>query len=870
MNAHTQEETGAVAAAERTYPTAYVSSKTSRIEKVSAPRWATISAGLSKITKGKKDGKGWMPADIAVGQRCAERVKAVTMLVLDIEADAEAVLVLDENGQPAKDEKGKNIQVLDEYGDIVKRVTGKAPPSFDEMIAELDLWGWRYILHTSYSHTAEHERFRLILDLSRSLVGPVKGDHEIKLLAPYVAERLGLSYCTDKSCIESGRFFYTPRAPSDARLALFRHASGGSAPLDVAALLSEAAAVRQAVKQSASTSKTAKTGGVIDAFDDAHDIGAVIERNGYDPAGRDRWIFIGSSTGMPGVRLLPERNGKQMVFSSHSGDPLNDGHAHDAFSAWCILEHNGEIKKAVAAAAKLLGLGRDNNPPSRGADETPDDALEGFEDLTDVALDAPSAETTAVAFYVPRLFGTDARDGTRTSRALTEHGNALRLLDAHGARLRYCPEIKAWLVWNGAAWTWSADGSKVREAAAHLSKTIYREGLSHIADAEYFVSWAKHSQKKSTIAAAVALLSDTASLRVPVATIDADQFIAGFDQARQVIDLATGTARAATQSDYVTKAIGSATIGNASEALRWRQFLNEVFDGDLELIDWIQRFCGYMLTGSTREHIFLFAFGLGANGKSVFIELLNHIMGDYARAITSATLSDTKRAAGSATTDLASLLGARMALCSETEDNTPLAESLVKSLVSGDTMSVRKLYCEPFDATPNFKLVMAGNHKPIVRGNDYGLWRRVRLVPFNVTFSKEKRDPRLLDKLKAETPHILAWMVEGCLAWQERGLGDTPECVQAATDQYRADQDLIGQWLEDCTTQGGQGEAGNDAIYASYAAWSENSGLRPASKVALGRRLSERGFTACRNRKGRFWGGLKLNEQNTDFLDLSA
>ena len=363
MNAQSQEEAGVVEAAERTYPTAYVSSKTSRIEKRNEITWRAIGAGLGKITKGKKDGKGWMPADISIGQRSAARVKAVSMLVLDVEADAEAVLVLDESGQPAKDKYGKNVSVLDEYGDIVKRVTGKAPPSFDEMIAELDLWGWRYILHTSYSHTEEHERFRLILDLSRSLVGPAKGDHEIKLLAPYVAQRLGLTYCVDKSCIEPGRFFYTPRAPSDARLALFRHASGGSNPLDVAALLSEAAAMKQAVKQSASTSKAGKSGGVIDAFNDAHDVGAIIEANGYDPAGRERWIFVGSSTGMPGVRLLPERNGKQMIYSSHSGDPLNDGHAHDAFSAWCILEHGGDTRKAVAVAAKLLGLDAHKAPP---------------------------------------------------------------------------------------------------------------------------------------------------------------------------------------------------------------------------------------------------------------------------------------------------------------------------------------------------------------------------------------------------------------------------------------------------------------------------------------------------------------------------
>jgi hypothetical protein len=364
MNARTLEEVSAAATAERTYPIAYVGHRKSPIEKRHAITWRALSAGLSKISKGEKDGKGWLPADIALGQRAAERVQAVSVLVLDVEADAQGVLLLDENGQPVKDAKGKNVPVLDEYGDIVKRVTGKAPPSIDEMIAELDLWEWRFILHTSYSHSAEHARYRLLLDLSRPLVAQgAMAENEIKLLAPHVAERLGIAYCVDKSCIEPARFYFTPRAPSDERLALFRHASGGSNPLDVDALLDEAAAVKLSVKQSATPGKAGRTSGVIDAFNDVHDVGAIVEANGYDSAGRDRWIFIGSSSGVPGVRLLPERNGRQMIYSSHTGDPLNDGHAQDAFSAWCILEHAGDTSKAVAAAAKLLGIDAHKAPP---------------------------------------------------------------------------------------------------------------------------------------------------------------------------------------------------------------------------------------------------------------------------------------------------------------------------------------------------------------------------------------------------------------------------------------------------------------------------------------------------------------------------
>ena len=277
-----------------------------------------------------------------------------------------------------------------------------------------------------------------------------------------------------------------------------------------------------------------------------------------------------------------------------------------------------------------------------------------------------------------------------------------------------------------------------------------------------------------------------------------------------------------------------------------------------------QQFCGYLLTGSTQEQIFLFCFGHGANGKSVFIEVLKHIIGDYARAIASETLSEAKRQAGGATPDLAALIGARLVVCGETEDNTAMAESLVKSLVSGDSMAVRQLYAAPVQFTPGFKLLMAGNHKPIVRGNDNGIWRRVRLVPFSRTFAPDERDPHLLTKLKAETPHILAWMVAGCIEWQRRSLADTPVSIREATEAYQVDQDLTGRWLSECTSPDIQGETASGDLYANYKAWSNDNGLRPASAVSLGRRLSERGYALRQSNGKRLWSGLMLTDSRHD------
>jgi P4 family phage/plasmid primase-like protien len=468
--------------------------------------------------------------------------------------------------------------------------------------------------------------------------------------------------------------------------------------------------------------------------------------------------------------------------------------------------------------------------------------------------------SAVVPFTAPGLPTCDARDGTADSRPLTEFGNAQRIFDGHGENLRYVYDADSWICWHGGAWNWDA-GSGVRSLAATLPEKIYSEGSRHLADAAHFGRWARKSQEQRVINAVVGLLSDFQPLRLPLACIDTDPLLVGIDGAKQVIDLRKGAERAAVPSDYVTKALGVSSIGDAAKAVRWRQFLDQVFDGDKEMLDWLHRFCGYVLTGSTQEQVFLFCFGHGANGKSVFIEVLKHVMGDYSRAIAPETLSESKRPAGGATPDLAALIGARLVLCSETEDNAALAESLVKGLVSGDSMAVRRLYSAPVQFAPAFKLLMAGNHKPIVKGNDHGIWRRVRLVPFNRTFAPDERDPHLLSKLKAEAAHIVAWMVAGCLEWQRRGLADTPAVVRQATDAYQVDQDLTGRWLDECTTSSAGGETSSGDLYASYKRWCIENGLNPASSVTLGRRISERGHVQRKSHGTRIWCGLILTRK---------
>lgn len=806
---------------------AFVQAETAPVHSPQTMSLHKLSAMLSLPTlSSSKFGSGWMPADIDPGARTNENVRSVSALVLDIEAKTE-----------------KN-QLTD-----AKVITGTEPPPFDEIAFELMCTGYAAILHTSYSHDALHPRYRIVFGISR----PLTRD-EVRPLALHVASILGLSDCADRQCMEPARLYFLPRCPAD-RLDQFRHEFIAGAPLDVDAMLEaarrEAAAIEQAsvqVKQRTGSQR----GKVIEAFNDAHSPGEIIVAYGYIPQRESqgqvtRWMHPASTTGIAGVRLLPD-SVPERIFSSHGNDPLADGHAHDAFDCFYILKHRGNRTAAVKDAAHLLGM---NNKPAAGTVPPPPPA----------PGTVPPPPASVALFDAPALSVADVRDGTTTTRPLTELGNAQRLADMHGNAIRYVPEAKGWLWHDGTAWVWDLSGAHTRTLAAALARQIYREGSCvDMTQAEHCAKWARKSQTAQVINNALSLLSNQSRIRISLNQIDADPWIVGYDHARHVIDLRTGTARPATAADYVTKSLAPCTIGTPAMAVRWLAFLDQIFNDDAELIDWMQRWCGYALTGMTSEQVFLFFFGCGANGKSVFAETIRHIMGDYSRTVSSETLTETKRHAGGASPDIADLMGARLALTTETEDGSALAESLVKVITGGDAITTRKLYCEPVTFTPSFKLLMLGNHRPIIRGTDHGIWRRVRLVPFNRTFTEQERDPQLLETLKAESAHILAWMIEGCLAWQRRGLSDVPGIVAAQTADYRAEQDLIGQWLADCTTADRASEVETGEFYNSYRMWAMNAGLHPASKVSISRRLSERGFVQRQSHGRRLWCGIALKQ----------
>jgi putative DNA primase/helicase len=284
----------------------------------------------------------------------------------------------------------------------------------------------------------------------------------------------------------------------------------------------------------------------------------------------------------------------------------------------------------------------------------------------------------------------------------------------------------------------------------------------------------------------------------------------------------------------------------------WLGFLNQVLPKP-ELVDFTKRVCGYALTGATHAHALFFFYGTGANGKTTLLNTIINCAGDYHRsaAIETFTNSNIERHP----TEIAGLLGARVVTASETEEGRRWAESRIKALTGGDKISARFMRQDFFEFTPQFKLLIAGNHKPGLHSVDEAIRRRFHLLPFDVTIPPEKRDPTLPEKIKRELPGILAWMIEGCLEFQRVGLAP-PASVTDATSDYLNDEDSIGAWIDECCAKDPAAFASNANLYASWSAWAKNAGEYGGNQRRFLERLEGRGFQRDRNRDARGIVGL--------------
>lgn len=441
-----------------------------------------------------------------------------------------------------------------------------------------------------------------------------------------------------------------------------------------------------------------------------------------------------------------------------------------------------------------------------------------------------------------------------TPRPCTDLGNARRLVDAHGDDLLYVPQYGRWLVWDGKRWAIDETGEIERRAKV-TAEAIADEAKTEGDRRKELQSWWRQSESEARLRAMVNLATTEPDIPVTPAQLDTQPL--ALNLRNGTLDLETGQLHEHDPANAITKLAPVIYDPNATAPL-WFTFLERIFDGNTEMIRFVQRAVGYALTALTSEQVFFILYGRGGNGKTTFIETIRALLGEYAAQADFSTFLTKQGHA--VRNDLARLAGVRFVSAAEAEQGCRLSESVVKQVTGGDTITTRFLYREYFEYRPGFKLFLAANHKPTIRGTDHAIWRRIRLVPFTVTIPSEEQDRELLTKLRAELPGILQWAIGGCLAWQREGLGQ-PESVQTATREYRRQMDELVPFIDDCCIPAPGAKVGSTVLYTRYREWAEEVGEAVLSQRKLGTLLGERGFESRRSGKGGKyeWHGLGLN-----------
>jgi putative DNA primase/helicase len=425
--------------------------------------------------------------------------------------------------------------------------------------------------------------------------------------------------------------------------------------------------------------------------------------------------------------------------------------------------------------------------------------------------------------------------------ASTDLGNAERFVDQHGTHVRHNRAL-GWLAWDGCRWRTDA-ASEVWQRAALTVRTI--------GDAK----WAARSEAWNRQRAMLELVQHQPSILVQVEQLDARPWL--FNVANGVLDLEAGTLRAHDPADLLTKR-SPVVYDPEAKSPKWDAFLEEVVPSS-DVREFLQRAVGYSLTGLSIEQVLFLLYGVGANGKTTFLEVVRAIAGDYGQQTPAATLLS--RRSDGIPNDVARLRGARFVSAVETEANRTLAESLVKRLTGGDKIAARFLFKEFFEFDTEFSLWLATNHRPRVRGTDHAIWRRILLVPFTTVIPDDEQDKHLTDTLIAtELPGILAWAVRGCVAWRTQAL-DPPKEVIGATTEYRAEQDILGDFIAEMCDEVADHVESAKNLYDAYRRWCDGNGERPETQKQFGMALAERGFERPRTSSARQYKGLKIREQ---------
>ncbi len=483
----------------------------------------------------------------------------------------------------------------------------------------------------------------------------------------------------------------------------------------------------------------------------------------------------------------------------------------------------------------------------------PADLVSMLQQLTDSAIMRPTEPAAATATAtgttktpkarraagVPDILSTGAATLTDIS-TLTDTGLARRLVLESKGSLRYVREWKSWLAWDGRRWIHDEAGLAPQHIAKQVGDSLWRD-IANLPqksreDAFPFVKAASSSR---AIDAAVKLARSEPEVIVSALQLDQHDYL--LNVMNGTLDLRSAAMLPHSQDNLITH-LAEVEFDDKAECPKWMKFIDEVTNGDEELAAFLQRSCGLALSGDVTEQSLWLHYGVGRNGKSTLLILISEILGTYAGPAPFDMLLVKGDKSREAETQFATLAGLRLATAIEADGGSRFSEATVKILTGGDPVQARKRFGHPWKLRPTWKLHVAVNDKPVVRGTDEGIWRRLKLTPWLRRFEGDNDNRNLKDELRAERSGILNWCLQGFLAWQSQGGLRPPESVLAATSEYRGENDTIGLWMAECCIQDATASCVAMTLFNSYRTWCEARGEKPNTHTAFGLAMQRLGF----------------------------
>lgn len=513
---------------------------------------------------------------------------------------------------------------------------------------------------------------------------------------------------------------------------------------------------------------------------------------------------------------------------------------------------------------RTSGLYRDKWDSKRGAYTYGETTIQkAITNCVEVYEPKYESDDTSLAVGVFRS-GDSKLDFPKNVYDMTDTGNAQRLRNKYIGNIKYSYIQKEWYYWTGKVWQVDNSG-EIKKLADVIIDDMKKEAFR--ADGDIQDELLKWCNRTASSKGKTNMITETQHLEgIPVQPDEFDAYTDYINCQNGIVNLRTGELLPHDSNFMMTRICYTDYDTTCGEPKLWLKFLNDVCNGDKELINYLQKCVGYSLSGSIREQCAFFIYGIGNNGKSTFLDTISDLMGTYASNVQPETIM-VKKNDGGANSDIARLKSSRFVTSVEPNEGVRLNEGLVKQLTGGDKVTCRFLYGKEFEYVPEFKIWIGTNHKPTIRGTDVGIWRRIKLIPFEVNIPKDKVDKTLKYKLRKELPQIFNWAVQGCIKWQEEGL-ELPKCVQDATKEYKAEMDILTNFMEQCIEIDYKSPEPIMApqLFNLYTVWAQKNNEYQMTSRKFYTEIAKKVPEKTRIHEGVCYKGIKLNDYAKQLL----